>query len=131
MSDDPGSLADLAANVRLALEGADPAAFGHLLDPAVRWGPPDDAVSGCHNRDQVIARYVGAKAQGMTGQVVEVVPGRDALLVGMLVNGTPAAEEAGGTLERWQVLAVRHGRIVDIRGYPDRAEAAARAGVLS
>jgi hypothetical protein len=45
------------------------------------------------------------------------------------VTGTPAAREAGGAAERRQVLTLRGDRIVDIRGFDDRAAAAARAGV--
>ena len=50
-------------------------------------------------------------------------------LVDLEVTGTPAAREAGGAAERWQVLTVRGDRIADIRGFDDRAAAAARAGV--
>ncbi len=55
--------------------------------------------------------------------------GPGTLLVGLDVSGTPAAREAGGTAERWQVLTVKGDRIVDIRGFVDRTEAATRAGV--
>ena len=65
----------------------------------------------------------------MAGHVTELVVGDSALLVGLEVTGTGEAEEAGGTARRWQVLRVRSGRVVDIRGYPDRSEAAAQAGV--
>jgi ketosteroid isomerase-like protein len=61
--------------------------------------------------------------------VTEVTAGAGTLLVGLEVTGTPAAREAGGLAERWQVLTLRGGRIVDIRGFEDRAAAAARAGV--
>lgn len=50
-------------------------------------------------------------------------------LVGLEVTGTPAAREAGGAAERWQVLTLRGDRIADIRGFDYRAAAAARAGV--
>ncbi len=55
--------------------------------------------------------------------------GAGTLLVGLEVIGTPAAREAAGAVERWQVLTVRGGRIADIRGFDDRKAAAARAGV--
>jgi hypothetical protein len=51
------------------------------------------------------------------------------LLVGLDVTGTTAAREAGGTARRWQVLTVSGDRITDIRGFDDRTQAAARAGV--
>jgi hypothetical protein len=58
-----------------------------------------------------------------------VTAGPGTLLVGLDVTGTPAARDAGGTVQRWQVLTVKGGRITDIRGFDDRMEAAARAGV--
>ncbi len=61
--------------------------------------------------------------------VTEVTAGPGTLLAGLDVTGTPAAREAGGTARRWQVLTVSGGRITDIRGFGDRTEAAARAGV--
>jgi hypothetical protein len=61
--------------------------------------------------------------------VTEVTAGPGTLLVGLEVTGTPAARQAGGTVQRWQVLTVRSDRISDIRGFDDRTEAAARAGV--
>jgi hypothetical protein len=58
-----------------------------------------------------------------------VTAGAGALLVGLEVTGIPAAGEAGGAVERWQVLTLRGDRVVDIRGFDDRPVAAARAGV--
>jgi hypothetical protein len=58
-----------------------------------------------------------------------VTAGPGTLLVGLDVTGTPAAREAGGTAQHWQVLTVKGGRIIDIRGLGDRTEAAARGGV--
>jgi hypothetical protein len=53
------------------------------------------------------------------------------LLYGGQLRGTPAAREAGGTAQRWQVLTVKGNRITDIRGFDDRTAAAARAGLLA
>ena len=124
-------LADLASKVPGALNAADLSAFSQLLDPGVTWGRPGDAASGCQNRAEVIAWYSRARAEGMAGEVFEVVLGDGALLVGLRVTGTQDARESGGVAERWQVLRVRGGRVVDIRGYPDRAEAATQAGIPS
>lgn len=77
----------------------------------------------------MIAWYDRARRKGMAGHVTEVVAGDDALLVGLQVTGTGEADAAGGVAERWQVLRVRGGRVVDIRGYPDRTEAAKQAGI--
>lgn len=124
-------IVDLASKVEAALNAADLSAFAALLDPDVNWGPPGDAVSGCHNRAQVVTWYERARAGGMSGQVTEVVAGEGVLLVGLRVEGTEEARQAGGVAERWQVLRVRQGRVVDIRGYPDRGAAAAAAGIAS
>jgi hypothetical protein len=124
-------LSDLAVRVRAALSASDVSPFEQLLDPAVTWGPPDDPASGCHNREEVVAWYNRARAAGMAGEVIEVSVGEGALLVGVRVTGTPDAIAAGGSTERWQVLQVCNGSVVDIRGFPDRAEPAARAGISS
>ncbi len=120
---------DLAAKVRFALETADLDQFVELLDPEVHWGAPDDQEYGCKNRRQVLAWYKRGRDKGVRAKVTEVVPHGDRLLVGLLVSGTPDATSGGGDSERWQVLSVRDGRIVDIRGFDDRAEAASRAGI--
>ena len=61
--------------------------------------------------------------------VTEVTAGPGTLLVRLDVTGTTAALKAGGTARRWQVLTVSGDRITDIRGFDDRTQAAARAGV--
>jgi len=122
-------LAALASKVQDVLNAADLSAFSDLLDPNVTWGPPGDQVSGCHSRDEVIAWYNRARHKGMAGRVTEVIVGDGALLVGLRVTGTGEAQEAGDVAERWQVLRIRNGRVIDIRGYPDRTEAATQAGV--
>ena len=122
--------AGLTERVTLALESGDLDAIRDLLDPGVRWGAlegPHEA--DCQNRDQVVAWWASARAAGAHAVVTEVTAGPGTLLVGLDVTGTPAAREAGGVAERWQVLTLRGDRIVDIRGFGDRAPAAARAGV--
>jgi hypothetical protein len=61
--------------------------------------------------------------------VTEVVLGQARLLVGLDVTRPPGAEADGGVAQRWQVLTVRSGQIVDIRGFDDRSAAALEAGV--
>ena len=97
--------------------------------PASRGAPEGPGDAGCRNRGQVTAWWAGARAAGARAVVTEVTAGPGTLLVGLQVTGTPAARQAGGTVQRWQVLTVRGDRISDIRGFEDRAEAAARAGV--
>lgn len=115
---------DLAQKVRVALESADPAAYQELLAPDVHWGPPDSPQWGCRNRDQVLSWYQKALDDGMRARVTEVVAAPQCLLVGLEVSGRESSL-------RWQVMRVEDGLIVDIAGFDDRAEAAARAGVDS
>jgi hypothetical protein len=125
-----GESAQLIESVRLALESGDLDAIRELLDPDARWGAPDGPHEfDCQNRDQVVAWWARARDAGAGAVVTEVIAGAGTLLVGLEVSGTQAAEEAGGTAERWQVLTVRNNRIADIRGFDDRAVAAARAGL--
>jgi hypothetical protein len=120
----------LTGRVRSALESGDLDAIRDLLDPDARWGAPEGPSDyDCRNREEVIAWWAGARAAGVRAVVTEVTVGAGALLVGLEVTGTPAAREAGGAAGRWQVLTVKGDRIADIRGFDDRATAAARAGV--
>ena len=126
----PGEPAGLTERVRLALESGDLDAIRDLLDPGARWGAPEGPHdTDCQNRDQVVAWWSCARAAGARAAVTEVTAGAGTLLVGLEVTGTPAAREAGGAVQRWQVLTLRGGRVADIRGFDDRAAAAARAGV--
>jgi SnoaL-like domain len=123
----PGAL---AGRVRSALETGDLDALRDLLDPGARWGAPEGpSETDCRNRDQVIAWWARAHAAGARAVVTEVTAGQGTLLVGFEVTGTPAAREAGGATGRWQVLTVKGGRVADIRGFDNRTEAAARAGL--
>ena len=128
-------LDQLAGQVRAALGSGDLTAYRHLLAPDVRWGPPGDQVSGCHTRGQVLDWYQAARDQGVRAEVTEVAAGTDRLLVGLVVSGRHGEDGghagSGGARPRWQVLTVRDGLIADIRGFDDRAEAAAEAGVTS
>lgn len=122
--------AGLTERVRAVLESGDLDAIRDVLDPGARWGAPEGPNDAdCHNRDQVIAWWAAARAAGARAVVTEVTAGAGTILVGLEVTGTPAADEAGGTAARWQVLTVRDDRIADIRGFDNRPSAAARAGV--
>jgi ketosteroid isomerase-like protein len=117
---------EIAQQVRAAVESGDLAAYREVLAPDVTWGPPD---VGCRNRDQVISWYQRAHDAGVRAQVTEVTVHDDKILVGLMVEGTPNAQERGGHAPRWQVLTLRQGRVADISGFEDRAEAAAQVGL--
>jgi ketosteroid isomerase-like protein len=129
MSEQPEAIESLAQQVKIALESADLSAFSRLLDPNVRWGAPDDdPVPSCQNREQVLAWYRRGRDAGVRARISEVVVlGDQTILAGLVVTGNRAAEENGGGIERWQLLTVRDGRVVDIVAYDDRTEAVARA----
>jgi hypothetical protein len=123
-------LTALTGRVRSALDSGDLDAIRDLLGHDARWGAPEDAGdAGCRNRAEVIAWWASARVAGVRAVVTEVTAGPGTLLVGLDITGTPAASEAGGTTQRWQVLTVTGDRITDIRGFGDRMQAAARAGV--
>ena len=46
----------------------------------------------------------------------------------MSLRGTENARERGGAALRYQVLTVRNGRVVEIVGFDDKAEAMNHAG---
>ncbi len=120
---------ELAERVAAALEGGDLDAYHELLAPGVHWGPPDQAEWGCHNRREVLAWYKAARRQGLQARVDEVVAGTDCILVGLSVMGHRGSDEGPVPRPRWQVLTINDGLIVDICGFDDRHQAAARAGI--
>ena len=120
----PKSLQAVADQVRTAFESSDLAAFGHLLDPDVRWGPPGSSAPPCRTREQVIAWYLRGKQAGARAQVTEIVLLDSRLLVGLMVTA-PTAKGTDETAPRWQLLTVSDGLIVDVVGFDQREEALA------
>jgi hypothetical protein len=123
MSDDPPTTltaAGIADHVRQALEAGDLDMIAAYLSPDVHWGPPGDANPPCRNRQQVLSWYARGRASGRRATVTGIEVYADALLVELLVDGASP---------RWQVLRVGPDGINDIRGFEDRAGAAAELGV--
>ncbi|HET6911585.1 MAG TPA: nuclear transport factor 2 family protein [Mycobacteriales bacterium] len=118
------TVAELAALVRVALETPDLEAFEELLDPAVTWGAPGDPSPSCRNRRQVLQWYRRGQLQGRRGRVVDTTTYDDKILVSLVVSDA----ESDSEFERWQVLQVAGGRVSDIRGYEQHADALAAAG---
>ena len=119
----------VATRLRAAVESQDLEAYGALLDEHVRWGPAEETPETCHSRQQVLARLAAQRARGMHTQLIEVVAaGTDAVLVGFNVK---RPVEGGFARENvvYQVLKLRNQQVVDIRGYGNRAAAAAAAGI--
>ena len=118
----------VAGRVRAALAAEDLSAFTELLDPAVTWGPPGARKPTCRNRNQVLAWYQRGHEAGIRGSVFDIEVIGDRLLVSMSLRGTESARERGGAALWYQVLTVRNGRIVDIVGFDDKADARACIG---
>ncbi len=121
---------EIAPRLAAALGAGDLDAIAELCAPDLCWGPPDDSASGCHSRDEALAWFRSARDRGRRAEVTEVSPGTNAILVGLRVFDVAAGQRAADGVERFQVMAVRAGRIADIRGFDNRAEAAARAGIF-
>jgi ketosteroid isomerase-like protein len=118
----------VAARIRVALENADLAEFADLLDPHVRWGAPGDPAPPCQDREQVLRWYRQGRADGVRARVVEVCVNENEVLVALKVLARSSAVAPSET-DRWQVLTVADGRVVDIRGYQSRDEASIAAGI--
>ncbi len=114
---------ELAEQVRKALVAEDFTAFAELLDPDVTWGAPGARNPTCKNRNQVLSWYRQAQERGVRGSVFDVDVFGHQLLVSLSVRGTEGARERGGTSLRFQVLTVRDGRILEIAGFDEKAEA--------
>jgi hypothetical protein len=127
MTEAVASVQDVATRVRVALCTEDLSAFGHLLDPAVRWGPPGDLSPPCQSRQQVLAWFKKGRVAGVRAEVTDVEVLGNRILVGMVVRGSRHAQDRGGRSIRWQVLTVRDGLITDIVGFEQRAQALAHA----
>ena len=123
------SPAEIAPPLAAALGAGDIDALAELCAPDLCWGPPDDPQSGCHRRDEALAWYRAARDRGMRAEVTEVSVGTSALLVGLRVFDVAAGQRPADGAARFHVMTVRAGLIADIRGFDDRSEAAARAGI--
>ena len=120
----------VADRLRAAFASRDVAAFGALLDPNVRWGGAEETPETCHTRAEVLNRFADMLSSGVEAEVIEATPGHDAVLLGLRVR-RPVGGGAAREHRVYQVMRLRRGLIADIRGYPDRAAAAAEAGLGS
>lgn len=119
--------ARIAERVKAVLEAVDLSDFSNLLAEDVTWGASHDPSPECQNRAQVLAWYQRARESGMRAQVSETFALGNRLMVGLRVTGNRAAKSRGSEFERWQILTVSGGRVVDIAGFDKREEAMARA----
>jgi predicted enzyme related to lactoylglutathione lyase/ketosteroid isomerase-like protein len=118
----------VAARLRSIFAARDLTAFRDLLDPAVRWGPQEETPETCHTRDEVLARYTRLLDSGVLTDLLEASPGEDAVLLGTRMRWR-LGQGSSRVRDVYQVLKLRDGLIVDIRGYPSHLAAAAQAGL--
>jgi ketosteroid isomerase-like protein len=126
MATDQMDMEQIAGQIRTALQSADLTGYRDLLDSDVTWGAPDDAGSGCRNREQVLTWYRRGRAEGVRADVTEAGVYGDKILVGLSVVNDRSPSEGGDATERWQILTIRDGLVTDIRGFEDRASAVSR-----
>jgi ketosteroid isomerase-like protein len=121
------------SNVELARRGFEAALRGELevisgmLDPDVKWhGGDPDAPGACHNRDQALEFMRRARGRGGVGELVDMIPAGDKVVVIM----RPMADGEPGELSA-NVTTFRDGKVVEMVHYPDPDDALAAAGVAA
>jgi ketosteroid isomerase-like protein len=119
------------SNVELARRGFEAAVHGELevisgmLDPDVRWhGGDPDAPGTCRNRAQALEFMRRARARGGVGELVDVIPAGDKVVVIL----RPMADGEPGELSA-NVTTFRDRKVVEMVHYPDPENALAAAGV--
>jgi|HubBroStandDraft_4_1064222.scaffolds.fasta_scaffold1162308_1 hypothetical protein len=125
MATDLVQMERVAGQVQGALRTADLTGYRELLDPNVTWGAPGDMEPGCRNRDQVLAWYRRGRAKGVRADVTEATVHNDKILVGLSIFDGQSSSESGRQTHRWQILTVKNGLIIDIRGFEERVAAIA------
>ena len=127
MPNDDATAIQIAPILTAAMDRSDLDALSNLLAPDVRWGADEETDEICHTREDVLRWYRRTAARGITAHVREVIIEHDTIVIGLDVDWSSAPEWSTRPATRYQNYRVAHGQIVDIRGYPDRAEALARA----
>src|SRR5437764_11840967 len=82
----PAGSGTLAARLKVALESQDQELLAGLLAADVRWGGAEDTPDTCHNRTDVVQWYRGLAARGVRARVEEILPRRDAIILGLRVT---------------------------------------------
>lgn len=116
-----GVMADMAQHLEAAYRDRDLDLLASLLHPNVSW------TGICRNSEQVLDWYRGLLAGGTMPTVLSVEVDSDAVLLGLSVALQAEGARPAPPQHLYQVFTVDGAQIVDIRGYPDRAAAIARA----
>jgi len=116
-----GVMADMARHLEAAYRDRDLDLLASLLHPQVSW------TGVCRNSEQVLDWYRGLLADGTMAAVRSVEVDRDAVLLGLSVTLQAEGARPAPPQQLYQVFTVDGAQITDIRAYPDRASAVARA----
>ncbi|MBS1860555.1 MAG: nuclear transport factor 2 family protein [Actinobacteria bacterium] len=115
----------IAGKLKTALEQEDEELFASLLDPAVRWGGEEETPETCHSRGEVLAWYRKLKDAGISAKVADVIDRGDLVVLGLAVSRPERGPGSEIAPVVFQVFRLAEGLVVDIRGFPERAEALA------
>ncbi len=112
--------------LRRALSTKDLASLRPLLAEDVRWGD-DGHPRSCRGREAVLSLMTARLAEGAEATIAEITPGPAGVLCELDVSWPPGS---GRPARRtFHVYELRHGRIVEIHAFEDRASAATTAGL--
>ena len=117
-----GVMAEIARQLETACRDLDLDLLGSLLDPEVRW------TGLCRDRAQVLDWYRHLIAEGTVATVRSAEVDRDAVILRLAVSRRAEGARPAPPQQLYQVFTVDGARIVEIRGYGDRASALARGG---
>jgi ankyrin repeat protein len=115
-----GVMADIARHVETACRDLDVDLFASLLHPQVRWAT-------CGTREEVLDWYRQVVADVTTATVHSVEVDGDSVILGVTMTWAAEGMPPGPPERVYQVFTVAGAEIVQIRGYPDRSGALARA----
>jgi hypothetical protein len=120
MIDRPNSTAE---KLRVAFEEGDEELLASLLDPAVRWGGEEETPETCHSRGEVLAWYGKLRQAGVSATVEEVVDRGNVLVLGLALSRPESGPFSEVPTVLYQVFSLAKGKVIDIRGFPEREEA--------
>jgi ankyrin repeat protein len=115
-----GVMADIARQLETACRDLDLDLLAPLLHPQVRWAT-------CGSREEVLDWYRQVLTAGTTASVHSVEVDGDSVILGITMAREATGARPGPAERVYQVYTVAGAEIVQIRGYPDRASALARA----
>ena len=116
-----GVMAEVARHLEAAYLDRDLDLLASLLHPQVSW------TGVCRNSEQVLDWYRGLLSDGTMATVESVEVDREAVLLELSVALQAEGARPAPPQHLYQVFTVDGAQITDIRAYPDRASAVARA----